>query len=361
MVGLPLRGWVTAFEPQTKSHAAVWRHAIPKSGRYPAHIQLYRYNKYSSVVQCVSGQDEHRLSDNDGQRGTGRSSASIRRKHQRKSGARKHSPDDVNVIRLNKALASMGLASRRGADELIIQGKISVNGAMVSTPGVMVNIAKDEIQYDGKVMTKTAVTNKYYFAMNKPKGYICTNAKDGQGGSGDRLVVDLFDGWVSAWKRKHTKSSLVPRLFTVGRLDVQSVGLIFVTNDGDWAHAVQHPSSGLTKEYSVTLNKRPGKVELEKMSKGYLDKQANIQIVPVAVALDDSDSSKKNRIRVIVSEGRNREVRNIVEAAGLEVKVLRRIRVGGYRIPRDLAFGKYVELKPHEVRRILNIGADRSM
>ena len=84
-------------------------------------------------------------------------------------------------------------------------------------------------------------------------------------------------------------------------------------------------------------------------------------MVPVAVALDDSDPSKRNRVRIIVAEGRNREVRNIVEAAGMEVKVLRRIRVGGYRLPRDLAFGRYVELKPHEVRRILNVGADRSL
>jgi pseudouridine synthase len=269
--------------------------------------------------------------------------------------------DSPNVVRLNKALASMGIASRRGSDALIEQGRIAVNGVVVSEPGTQVNIVRDEIQFDGKVMTKTAVTNKYYFAMNKPKGYICTNAKDGQGGSGDRLVVDLFDKWIADWKQKHPKSSLVPRLFTVGRLDVQSVGLIFVTNDGDWAHAVQHPSSGLTKEYSVTLNKRPGKTELERMSKGYYDAEANAQVVPVAVAVDDSDPSKRNRVRIIVAEGRNREVRNIVEAAGMDVKVLRRIRVGGYRIPRDLAFGRYVELKPHEVRRILNVGADRSM
>jgi 16S rRNA U516 pseudouridylate synthase RsuA-like enzyme len=111
----------------------------------------------------------------------------------------------------------------------------------------------------------------------------------------------------------------------------------------------------------VTLNTRPGKLELEKMTNGYIDEGANERVVPVAVALDDSDPSKRNRVRIIVAEGRNREVRNIVEAAGMDVKVLRRIRVGGYRIPRDLAFGRYVELKPHEVRRILNVGADRSM
>lgn len=342
-------------------HAPALRHSLATRGNCLVYQIPNRYREYPTLVRCVAEDGKNQASVDNKKKTSGQSSASMRRRQQRKSGLRKYNPDDINIVRLNKALASMGLASRRGADELIQQGRIAVNGNVVSTPGVMVNISKDEIQFDGKVMTKTAVTNKYYFAMNKPKGYICTNAKDGQGGSGDRLLVDLFDPWVADWKRKHPKSSLAPRLFTVGRLDVQSVGLIFVTNDGDWAHAVQHPSSGLTKEYSVTLNKRPGKVEMEKMSQGYLDKEANVQVVPIAVALDDSDPSKRTRIRVIVAEGRNREVRNIVEAAGLDVKVLRRIRVGGYRIPRDLPFGKFVELRPHEVRRILNVGADRSM
>ena len=255
----------------------------------------------------------------------------------------------------------MGIASRRGSDALIEEGRIKVNGVVVDQPGTQVNIARDEIQYDGKVMTKTALTNKYYFAMNKPKGYICTNARDGKGGSGDRLVVDLFDAWIQGWKKKHPKSSNPPRLYTVGRLDVQSVGLIFVTNDGDWANAVMHPNTGITKEYSVTLNKRPTDREVEMMAKGYYDADSNAQVVPVAVAVDDSDPSKRNRVRIIVAEGRNREVRNVCEAAGLEVKVLRRIRIGGFRIPRDLGFGRYVELKPHEVRRVLNVGADRSV
>jgi pseudouridine synthase len=345
------------------------RHAVARDtvvGIHPPHHAIRGMHKLSlsPCSKCVIAQSGGRGDTASFPRRrreqSGTASGGSRRRV-REPGPRKYNPDNINVIRLNKALASMGLASRRGADTLIQDGRISVNGVVVQEAGVMVNIAKDEIKFDGKIMTKTAVTNKYYFAMNKPKGYICTNARDGEGGSGDRLVVDLFDGWISDWKRKHPNSSLAPRLFTVGRLDVQSVGLIFVTNDGDWAHAVQHPSSGLTKEYSVTLNKRPGKVELEKMSRGYFDKDANVQVVPVAVALDDSDASKRNRVRIIVAEGRNREVRNIVEEAGMDVKVLRRIRVGGYRIPRDLAFGRFVELKPHEVRRILNVGADRSM
>ena len=344
-------------------------HAFPKLGRSAGVLPL-------TVVQCASDQSrgfgsapieeksrrkKKVYSERASQRNKVRHAG--QKKQQGKASGVSSSGNPNALMRLNKALASMGVASRRGSDALISEGRVVVNGVTVTDMGTQVNIARDEIKVDGRIMTKTAVTNKYYFALNKPKGYICTNAREGQleGGSGDRLVVDLFDGWLKEWQKRHPKSSVAPRLFTVGRLDVQSVGLIFVTNDGDWAQAVQHPSSGLTKEYSVTLNRRPGKVELERLGQGYLDVAAGVQVVPVAVALDDSDPSKRNRVRIIVAEGRNREVRNIVEAAGMEVKVLRRIRVGGYRIPRDLAFGRYVELKPHEVRRILNVGADRSL
>jgi pseudouridine synthase len=264
-----------------------------------------------------------------------------------------------NLQRLNKALASTGVASRRGADDLIFAGRIAVNGAIVTEPGTRINLFKDKLELDGRAISTAAAAKKYYFALNKPKGYICTSVGDGSGGSGDRLVVDIFADWKKEWKTRHPGSGAPPRLFTVGRLDVASVGLIFVTNDGDWAQAVQHPSSGITKEYSVTLNRRPGKADLEALARGC--EMDGAMVAPVAVATDDTDLSKPNRIRIILAEGRNREVRQLVEAAGMEVRVLRRVRIGGYRLPRGLGFGEFVELRPHELRRVLNIGADRTI
>lgn len=263
------------------------------------------------------------------------------------------------LLRLNKALAAAGVASRRGADEMIFAGRIAVNGAVVREPGTQINLSKDKLALDGRPVSMMAANKKYYFAMNKPKGYICSNKGDGSEGSGDRLVVDLFAEWLKGWKSRHPGSGAPPRLFTVGRLDVASVGLIFITNDGDWAQSVQHPSSELTKEYMVTLNKRPGKTELETMAAGCeID---GVQVTPVAVGIDDSDNSKTSRLRVILAEGRNREVRRLVEAAGLQVLQLRRVRIGGYRLPRTLKFGQFVELRPHEIRRVLNKGADRTV
>jgi pseudouridine synthase len=262
-----------------------------------------------------------------------------------------------SLLRLNKALATVGVASRRGADEMIFSGRISVNGAVVNEPGSQVNLSKDTLCLDGRKLNVASATKKYYFALNKPKGYVCANKGDGLGGSGDRLVVDLFEDWLNGWKERHPGAQM--RLFTVGRLDVASVGLIFVTNDGDWAQAVQHPSSGLTKEYSVTLNRRPSSKELDLLAGGCEIEGSHV--APIAVAIDDSDLSKIARIRIILAEGKNREVRRLVEAAGMEVKQLRRVRMGGYRLPRNLSFGEFVELKPHEVRRVTNVGADRSI
>lgn len=262
-----------------------------------------------------------------------------------------------DLLRLNKALASVGVASRRGADEMIFSGRVSVNGAVIKEPGTQINLSKDSLSLDGRRLNVISATKKYYFALNKPKGYICSNQGDGLGGSGDRLVIDLFEDWLNGWKERNPGARL--RLFTVGRLDVASVGLIFVTNDGDWAQAVQHPSSGLTKEYSVTLNQRPSTKELDLLARGCEIEGSHI--APIAVAIDDSDLSKPARIRIVLAEGKNREVRRLVEAAGMEVKQLRRVRMGGYRLPRNLSFGEFIELKPHEVRRVTNIGADRSI
>eukprot|EP00887_Chlorella_sp_A99_P004816 scaffold4.g4816.t1 len=258
--------------------------------------------------------------------------------------------------------------------------KVKVNGKVVAEPGVQVDLRKDKVEVDGKPITAASVPRKYYFAVNKPKASCCaaggrrrrqgeTN-RAGDAAEGDaRLVVDLLAPWLAQWRERERArqrgsgggggcgGGLPPRLFTVGRLDVQSVGLIFVTNDGDWANRVMHPSSGVTKEYSVTLNRRPTNAELERMAAGC--EMDGAFVAPLALARDDTDATKPDRIRIVVAEGRNHEVRNLVEQAKLDVKTLRRVRIGGYRLPRSLGFGQYVELQPHEARRVLDLGADR--
>ncbi|PSC70832.1 6-phosphofructo-2-kinase fructose-2,6-bisphosphatase-like isoform X2 [Micractinium conductrix] len=278
----------------------------------------------------------------------------------RSGGGRVRQPGDKPASekqRLNKAIASAGVASRRAADDLISQGKVTVNGRVVTELATQVDLRRDKVSVSGRDISAAAAAGsqrKFYFALNKPKGYICSNKSEHDDGGEGRLVIDLFDEWLAGWRQRAARRSheggapagLPPRLFTVGRLDVQSVGLIFVTNDGDWAHKVMHPSSGITKEYSVTLNRKPRPQELEAVGAGCA--MDGVFVQPVAVARDDTDPGKPNRMRIVVAEGRNREVRNLVEAAGLEVKTLRRVRIGGYRLPRGTAFGQFVELRPQE-------------
>lgn len=137
------------------------------------------------------------------------------------------------------------------------------------------------------------------------------------------------------------QGSIPPRLFTVGRLDVNSWGLLLVTNDGKWAHRIAHPSSEVTKEYLVRVNETPTKQQLKTVSQGCdIDGR---QVSPVAVWLEE-----RTLLRIVVSDGRNREVRRILEHAELEARSLKRVRIGGYRMPRDLKIGQFRELNQKE-------------
>lgn len=255
--------------------------------------------------------------------------------------------------RLAKVLARAGVASRRKAEELILEGAVTVNGEVVTEVVTMVTPGTDKLAVRGRPVSVQVVPELYYFVVNKPKGYLC--AAKVQGEDGSALVTDLLRDWVKRWRHQHPKAKIAPRLFTVGRLDVQSTGLIFVTNDGHWANSISHPSSELTKEYVVTVDRTPTRRELEIMAAG-CDVEGTM-VMPEAVGLEDSDPNGRSKVRVVINEGRNREVRVLVASAGLEVKAIKRVRVGGFRLPRDLAQGKYRALKPSEVRRAANKGA----
>lgn len=191
--------------------------------------------------------------------------------------------------------------------------------------------------------------SKYYFALNKPKGYICSSADvSGRG----RRAVDLLEPWLEGWKRKSKdKKALPPRLFTVGRLDVASSGLLLVTNDGDWANKVIHPSSGVTKEYQVTVSVGATRSQLEKLAAG--TEVAGTQVVPLEVEV----LGDPRRLRVVVQEGKKHEVRELVKAAGLDLTSLKRVRIGGFRLPADLGLGGYRELRAEELRAVTDLRA----
>lgn len=246
--------------------------------------------------------------------------------------------------RLSKVLAASGVASRRSSEELIFEGRVTVNGSVCKTPQTRVDPAKDMIYVNGNRLPKR-LPQKVYIALNKPKGYICSS-----GEKETKSVISLCDDFMRSWDKK-SPGQPKPRLFTVGRLDVATTGLIILTNDGEFAQRISHPSSGLTKEYIATIDGAVSKRNLLAISEGTV--VDGTHCTPDAVELLPQQPDKtRPRLRIVVHEGRNHEVRELVKHAGLQIYSLKRIRIGAFRLPVDLGIDKYVELKQSNLRAL---------
>ncbi|KAK9124163.1 hypothetical protein Sjap_013765 [Stephania japonica] len=246
--------------------------------------------------------------------------------------------------RLSKVLAAAGVASRRSSEELIFDGRVTVNGSVCSVPQTRVDPARDMIYVNGNRLAKK-LSPKVYLALNKPKGYICSC-----GEKESKSVLLLFEDYLKDWDKMHPGFPK-PRLFTVGRLDVATTGLIIITNDGDFAQKVSHPSSNLSKEYIATVDGSISKRHLIAISEGTMIDGVHCTPDYVELLPQQPDISRP-RLRIVVHEGRNHEVRELVKNAGLKLHSLKRLRIGGYRLPSDLGFGKHVELKNKELKSL---------
>lgn len=224
----------------------------------------------------------------------------------------------MTTQRLSKILASAGVASRRASEDLITQGLVTVNDQIVVVPQTMVDPAKDKIVYNGK---RVKLEPKVYFALNKPVGYICSNAPS------KKRAIDLI-------------GPCPYRLYTVGRLDRDTAGLIIVTNDGHFANSVMHPSKRIPKEYLVKVDKEVQHEHLVTMSQGMWVEGAFVK--PVSVI-----KVRRGTIKMVICDGRKREVRRLVEKAGMETRELTRIRIGGLVLG-TLPEGHFRELSERE-------------
>ena len=229
--------------------------------------------------------------------------------------------------RLSKALAAAGVASRRACEELIFEGKVTVNGQIVLTPQTLVSWETDEICIDEVPVSKEQ--ERVYFILNKPKGYICTNTRIGS----KKLVIDIFQ-------------KLPYRLFTVGRLDRDTTGLLLVTNDGHFAQEVIHPSKGLTKEYLIKASQEISHEHLTSIARGGIIEGTRVK--PVRVS-----KMRKGTIKIVVREGKKREVRLLAQKAGLDVISLHRIRIGPLVLG-NLEVGEFRPLTEKEKKLLLN-------
>ncbi|KAK1409626.1 hypothetical protein QVD17_36153 [Tagetes erecta] len=251
---------------------------------------------------------------------------------------------ETSSQRLSKVLAAAGVASRRSCEELIFDGRVTVNGSVCNSPQTRVDPKKDMIYVNGNRLPKK-LPPKVYLALNKPKGYICSAAE-----SQSKSALSLFNDYMKSWDKRNPGQPK-PRLFTVGRLDVATTGLIIVTNDGEFAQKISHPSSGLSKEYIATIDGTVHKRHLIAISEGTVID--GVHCTPDAVELLPQQPDKtRPRLRIVVHEGRNHEVRELVKSAGLQIYSLKRIRIGAFRLPPDLLFGKYIELKPPQLKAL---------
>ena len=228
--------------------------------------------------------------------------------------------------RLSKLLAASGIASRRACEDLIFSGRVALNGQIVLLP--QTKASRDEkITVDGQPIGEDE--SKVYFMLNKPEGYVCS----ARASPSTKIVLDLF-------------ADCSQRLFTVGRLDKQTKGLLIVTNDGIFANKVIHPSANITKEYLAKTNQEITAEHLKAVSSGTLVE--GVFVKPKSVA-----KVRRGTVKISVAEGKKREVRLLLENAGLEVKELTRIRIGGLHLG-SLAEGSRRALTPAEQEAIFN-------
>lgn len=240
--------------------------------------------------------------------------------------------ENKETIRLQKYMAEAGIASRRKAEELILEGKVKVNGKTINELGIKIVPNKDIVEYNGK---KVILEKEYvYILLNKPIGYVTT-------------VKDQFNR-DSILDLVKTNKRIVP----VGRLDMYTSGAIILTNDGDFVYKVTHPKHEIEKTYTVTIKGIVKNDEVEDLRKGvriedYITKPAKVKI------LKTDEEKNISRLEITIHEGKNRQVRKMCEAIEHKVLALHRSKIAGIGV-KDLELGKWRYLTKNEVRKILN-------
>ena len=235
------------------------------------------------------------------------------------------------LVRLQKYIADCGIASRRKAEELILQNKIIVNQQIVNELGFKINPSKDIVKYDGKIIKPETV--KVYIMLNKPVGYV-TTSKD----EFDRnTVLDLID--------------IQYRIYPIGRLDYDTSGLLILTNDGDLSNKLMHPKYKIDKTYIVEVIGIPKKVDILRLRKGIIIDDYETSPAEVEVLSAKGTSCK---LKFIIHEGKNRQIRKMCEAVGLRVIKLKRVSYG--RLDLGLLHeGSWRNLVKEEIQYLKNL------
>ena len=231
----------------------------------------------------------------------------------------------MELVRLNKALSEAGISSRRKADRLIEQGLVLVNGKKVYEMGIKINPRKDKVTVDGHPVTFG--NQKVYIMFHKPRNVV-TTLHDPEGRP---TVVDYFTRYPQ-------------RIFPIGRLDWESEGLLLLTNDGDYANSIMHPRKEVTKTYLVKVNGQPEKKEIEKLLAGVTIPSGKAKARHIEKVKRPDASEQYDWYKVVISEGKNRQIREMFLKIGFDVMKLQRVAIGRLKFG-ALTRGEWTELK----------------
>ena len=227
-------------------------------------------------------------------------------------------------MRLQKYLSEAGICSRRKGEEYIKAGLVRVNSRIVTELGTKVDPEKDRVEFDGKIIALTS--EPIYIALNKPKGYVTSCSHPGE-----KIVLDLID--------------IPKRIYPIGRLDKDSTGLLILTNDGTLHHMLSHPSFDHEKEYDVTVSMPITDGSLRNIAKG-------LPMMGTKTRPAEIQRISSRRFRIVLKEGRNRQIRRMVRKVGNHVIRLKRIRVSKIKLGR-LAEGNWRNLTKKEKTELL--------
>jgi len=244
---------------------------------------------------------------------------------------------EPKLVRLNKYLADNGIASRRRADQLIADGEVMVDGKIVTELGTKVDPESQRVEWEGHILKPSGQRHRYYL-LNKPTGVVCTNDEKELRRRAWDLIGDPDKG----------------RVYPVGRLDVDTSGLIVLTNDGEFTHKVTHPSFGIEKTYRVTIEGFVSDAALERIRSGLHLAEGKTVGAKVVVKNRNDHGTE---IQITLTEGKNREVRRVFARFGYKVRALHRTKIGPIG-DRGVPMGQWRLLEPEEVERLLASGQD---
>ena len=232
----------------------------------------------------------------------------------------------MSLIRLQKFLSEAGICSRRKGEEYIKAGFVRVNNNVVTELGEKVDPQKDRVEFKGKAVD--VISDPIYIALNKPKGYVTSSLQ-----AGDKIVIDLID--------------IKERIYPIGRLDKDTSGLLILTNDGSLHHQLSHPSFDHEKEYDVTVVRPIPEGALRSIAKG-------MPMMGTKTRQAEIERINSRRFRIVLREGKNRQIRRMVRKVGNQVTRLKRVRVSNIKLGR-LAGGTWRYLTEREKKELFHI------